>query len=195
MKLVARCICGRRIPEGVVKRAVEKKANVRCSECKSSLNPNVLLRYFIGAACGVCLRTIRKMNPHSVDLCKISALRDLHELHRCGYTRVMPSHEIGGVLNPRGGPPFQSIKNVREHIQRLSYFDLVDVVRGRGEGGYAINERGVQFLKGFHSVPKVIWCIDGRVVERSDAEVSIKDVDHAFTKTHWDSYSSLTRCP
>jgi hypothetical protein len=132
-----------------------------------------------------------------MDASKTSTLRHFYELRQMGFGLVKVTTDEGlggrGLLHPRGSTKvFVSLKNVREHAQRLSYFGLLDHVRGRKQGGYKINAQGMEFLSGVLAVPETIWCRGGKVVRESPATVRLEDVVRlVFNEVYWDGYAAL----
>jgi hypothetical protein len=59
---------------------------------------------------------------------------------------------------------------------------------------YRITEDGVKFLKGEHTVPKIIWSREGAIIDRDTTMVAIGSVKNVvLDKAYWDNYASYQR--
>jgi hypothetical protein len=76
---------------------------------------------------------------------------------------------------------------------RLQWFGLVEHGERRS-GLYRATQDGINFLKGIHAVPQVIWCRDGKVVDRDTTLVTIGSVKNVvLDKAYWSAYPSMQR--
>jgi hypothetical protein len=71
---------------------------------------------------------------------------------------------------------------------RLEWFGLVEHGPQRS-GLYRATKQGINFLRGLHQVPRVIWCRDGKVIEHDSIMQSVYSVKKVvFDKDYWDKY-------
>ncbi len=134
--------------------------------------------------CETCKQRIRKLNPHRMDRQKVRMLSLIGELGL---------DEKDHWVEVKAGrfPGFNGDDQV--FAMRLQWFYLVEHGPKRS-GLYRITDNGILFLKGKLSVPKTIWCRDGRVVDWDDEMVLIHQVKGVhLDKTYWNSYPSIQR--
>jgi hypothetical protein len=76
---------------------------------------------------------------------------------------------------------------------RLQWFGLVEHGEPRS-GLYRVTPDGINFLRGIRAVPKVIWCRDGKVVDRDTTMVTIGSVKNVvLDREYWNNYPSEQR--
>lgn len=138
----------------------------------------------MSAICPACLQRIRKLNPHHMDKQKVMLL---DSIARIG----MDSQD--GWVKVSTGQDQQITGDAAVLALRLSWFFLVE--RGvKRSGMFRVTEYGMQFLKGIASVPSVIYCKDGQVVEWSDDMVVVSQVKDVILDRHyWSSYPSMQK--
>ena len=79
------------------------------------------------------------------------------------------------------------------HASRLVWFGLAEHGATRS-GLYKITQQGINFLAGIHSVPSIIYCKDGVVVEKSNKQVTVRDIKNiVLDKEYWDNYYMLQK--
>lgn len=140
------------------------------------------------AICDHCGQEIKKLNPHTICKQKIQLLIILGEVWNSGveWAQVKEGYLVVGGDNSHRAPYC-----ARQHADRLKWFNLVNH-RGPRTGEYQINQNGVDFLQGRISVPKTIYCREGRVVEESPERVFIGDVRGiVLGKRYWDNYAAI----
>ena len=132
--------------------------------------------------CDCCGQKIRKLNPHRMCKKKVAMLEYISMSSDNGAAWV----EIkSGRIQNRG---FNGDEQV--FAMRLGWFGLVEYGERRS-GLYKITPDGINFLLGLHRVPKVIWCQDGKVIEKSPDTISIEDVKNVvLDKAYWDNYAT-----
>lgn len=136
--------------------------------------------------CESCGQKIRKLNPHNMDRQKVRVLEDIAKLNIQGHNWVLVKE--GDSLETAGGRKVKTAYRARAHASRLCWFALMDH-HGPRTGGYRVNERGFRFLRGDLSVPEKIWCRDGIVIERSERQVTVNEVEGVvLDRAHWDAY-------
>ena len=136
--------------------------------------------------CQCCGQKIRKLNPHRMCKQKVSLLQILHQANDWVLVQEGYGVEIQGNM-------LRAPYRARAHASRLVWFGLVEHGPVRS-GKYRITLEGHKFLAGLHTVPAVIYCKDGEVVESSDKKVGIREVKGVvLDKEYWDNYSQLQR--
>jgi hypothetical protein len=81
----------------------------------------------------------------------------------------------------------------RAHASRLVWFGLAEHGATRS-GLYKITQQGINFLAGIHSVPSIIYCKDGVVVEKSNKQVTVREIKNiVLDKEYWDNYYMLQK--
>lgn len=145
----------------------------------------------VGSVCPCCKQRVRKLNPHRMDKSKLRLLMLLEQIRRAGadWVKVGEGNWLAyQVGDSKGG--LQAPYRAGQHASRLKWYGLVEH-RGPRTGMYRITEQGVGFLAGVVSVPEVIYCRDGEVVERSLATVTVGEIkDVELTREYWDTYST-----
>ncbi len=142
--------------------------------------------------CGECGQKIRKLNPHRICKAKLAVLRVLADCHRAGHVWVRV--EAGRKVKV-GGDVFEVPYRAAEHAMRLVWFGLARH-HGPRTGEYRITPEGREFLAGTLAVPRVIYCRDGRVRERSGDLVTVRDVRGVvLDKAYWDNYAEVQVMP
>lgn len=68
------------------------------------------------------------------------------------------------------------------NFQKLHYFDLAISlqINQTRTGKWNLTERGLLFLGNRIEIPHHVWTRDGRVVERSESKVTVKDIDEGY---------------
>lgn len=124
--------------------------------------------------CECCGQRIRKLNPHRMDKSKVAVLE------------MIAKHD--GWLKISTGQKWQIMGDAPVHALRLEMFGLIE--HGpRRSGMYRVLPKGIAFLKGEVTVPEVIWCREGRVIEQSSTQVNIHSVKNVvLDKAYWDEY-------
>ena len=136
--------------------------------------------------CQCCGQKIRKLNPHRMCKQKVSLLQILYQANDWVFVQEGYGVEIQGKMQRA---PYRA----RAHASRLVWFGLAEHGAVRS-GKYKITPEGVSFLAGLHTVPAVIYCKDGEVVETTDKKVGIRDVRGVvLDKEYWDNYSQIQR--
>jgi hypothetical protein len=124
--------------------------------------------------CECCGQKIRKLNPHRMCKSKIALLEFIAKQE--DWVKIST------------GTRKQLLGDAAVLALRLEWFGLVEHGPQRS-GLYRATKEGIQFLRGFHQVPKIIWCRDGEVVERDTILVSVHSVKNVFLdKEYWDNY-------
>lgn len=138
--------------------------------------------------CECCGQVIRKLNPHRMDHQKVQMLM---VLARAGVGEwVMVKEGNSAVV---AGVAIRAPYRARAHASRLVWFGLAEH-QGHRTGMYRITENGLKFLQGNLMVPDVIYCKDGKVVEKSTIGVAIGSVKNlVLDKEYWDNYFLLQR--
>jgi len=129
--------------------------------------------------CPHCEQKIRKLNPHRMCRSKIALLNYIAQQE--DWVKIST------------GSPRQVAGDAAVLAIRLEWFGLVE--HGpRRSGLYRATLNGINFLKGTHAVPKVIWCRDGRVIDRDTMLVTIGSVKHVvLDNAYWSAYPSMQR--
>ena len=137
--------------------------------------------------CPECKQKIRKMNPQRVCKKKVEMLIMLAQAKDWVYVQAGHGTMINGQM-VKGPYRAQSLCSV------LVWFGLAEHSVERRSGVYRITEDGLNFLRGIHLVPKLIWSFEGQIVERDTTMVSISSVKKiVLDKAYWDNYPSLQR--
>lgn len=134
-----------------------------------------------------CLLPIPPLNPHRIDRQKVWTLELLAKAKHFGdeWLRLdLQAHvTIKGEFTPA---PYLAIM----HAKRLAWFGLAEVGEHRS-GFYRITDYGLQFLLGKATVPEVIYCRKGVVVERDSNQVAVSMVKGVILdKLYWDNYAA-----
>lgn len=131
--------------------------------------------------CECCGQKIRKLNPHRMCKQKVDLLKILHKAKDWVFLQEGYGAEIDGKMERA---PYRA----RAHASRLVWFGLAEHGPTRS-GLYKITQNGINFLAGTHSVPEVIYCKDGVVVEEADKKVTIREIRKVvLDKEYWDNY-------
>ena len=139
-----------------------------------------------GSICSCCGQKIRKLNPHRMCKQKVKVLEILAKANDW----VFVQHGFGAVVD---GVAERAPYRVEAHASRLSWFGLAEHGPVRS-GLYKVTQDGIDFLKGIHAVPAVIWCKDGKVVDTDTRMVTIHSIkDVVLDKEYWDNYPSIQR--
>lgn len=141
--------------------------------------------------CQACGQKVRKLNPHRMDASKVKTLIEIATISRIhGWAKIQQdSHLI------KHDERDWTIQTDAVHASRLCWFGLIERKEERS-GLYRLSEGGRAFLYRGGSVPAVIWCKEGRVVETSQEVVQLKDVrDVVLDKAYWDEYAALQKAP
>ena len=136
--------------------------------------------------CQCCGQKIRKLNPHRMCKQKVQLLKMLCWAGDWVFVQAGYGVEIRGKMERA---PYRA----NQHASRLVWFGLAEHGAVRS-GKYRITPEGVSFLAGLHTVPAIIYCKDGEVVETTDKKVGIRDVRGVvLDKEYWDNYSQIQR--
>jgi hypothetical protein len=191
------CRCGQGVPESVLSSLVaDHTASIWCSACGltsrlESLVPTRVAPVDGDGRCVLCGSRAKKLNPHRMDISKIRVLRAIARLNDEGSLWVKATH--ADTLVPESGRIYKTSWRAAEHAARLRWFGLLEY-NGRRSGQYQINDAGRQFLAGTLSVPAVIRCRNGEVIERSTETVSITDAaEVSLGEDYWDGYADEQR--
>ena len=139
-----------------------------------------------GGVCACCGQKIRKLNPHRMCKQKVELLKILHKAGDWVFVQEGYGAEVNGKMERA---PYRA----RAHASRLVWFGLAEHGSIRS-GLYRITDAGVNFLRGVHAVPAVIWCKDGKVVDTDTRMVTIHSIkDVVLDKEYWDNYPSIQR--
>ena len=129
--------------------------------------------------CPHCEQKIRKLNPHRMCRSKVALLNYIAQQE--DWVKI----STGSVRQLAGDAAVLAI--------RLQWFGLVEHGERRS-GLYRATQDGINFLKGIHAVPQVIWCRDGKVVDRDTTLVTIGSVKNVvLDKAYWSAYPSMQR--
>lgn len=138
--------------------------------------------------CQCCGQKVRKLNPHRMDASKVAMLEILGKAG--DWMKVQE-----GASSMKGDKLVRAPYRARAHVSRLVWFGLAEHGDTRS-GLYRITTAGYAFLRGEHLVPDVIYCKDGKVVERSTTMVGIGSVkDVILDKDYWDNYWQVQKAP
>ena len=125
------------------------------------------------------MRKVRKLNPHRMCRKKVALLEFIAKQH--DWVKIST------------GTQKQLTGDAAVLALRLEWFGLVEHGPIRS-GLYRATPNGIAFLKGKHSVPKVIWCRDAKVIESDSTLISIASVKNVvLDKEYWDNYYMLQR--
>jgi Zn finger protein HypA/HybF involved in hydrogenase expression len=123
--------------------------------------------------CPHCHQKIRKLNPHRMCKSKVALLDYIAKQE--DWVRITNVHRV-------------SIGDAAVLALRLEWFGLVEHGPQRS-GLYRATQQGIDFLRGLHQVPKVIWCRDGKVIEHDSVMQSVHSVKKVvFDKEYWNNY-------
>jgi len=129
--------------------------------------------------CPYCEQKIRKLNPHRMCKAKVALLQYIAKQ--------------GDWVKISTGSAKQLAGDAAVLALRLQWFGLVEHGERRS-GLYRATPEGIDFLKGIHAVPKIIWCRSGKVVDRDTTMVTIGSVKNVvLDREYWDNYSSEQR--
>lgn len=128
--------------------------------------------------CPHCEQKIRRLNPHRMCRSKIALLNYIASQE--DWVRITNVHRV-------------SIGDAAVLAIRLQWFGLVE--HGpRRSGLYRATPDGINFLKGTHAVPKVIWCRDGKVVDRDTTLLTVGSFKNVILdNAYWSAYPSMQR--
>lgn len=144
--------------------------------------------------CEACGQKIRKLNPHTMDSQKIRVLQDIAKLNLKGYEWVLVK-EGEALETEKDDLKVRTAYRARAHASRLVWFGLLDS-KGYRSGAYKVNKSGLEFLVGRLSVPKTVYCREGKVVEQSKEQVTVQQVKKVvLDKPYWDNYDKLQKYP
>ena len=136
--------------------------------------------------CPQCKQKIRKMNPHHMCKNKVAMLEFLGRANDWVFVEA----GRGAVVN---GQSSRAPYRAQAHCSVLVWFGLAEHGERRS-GMYSITDNGVKFLKGEHTVPKIIWSREGAIVDRDTTMVAIGSVKNVvLDKEYWDNYPSYQR--
>ena len=135
--------------------------------------------------CSCCNQVIRKLNPHRMDRHKVTTLEMMGKAAMQGDPWVRAQAGSGMLV---GGVMLRAPYRVQAHTLVLTWFGLADHGAHRS-GEYMITPEGLGFLRGTHSVPSIIYCRGGRVLDESATRVWVSQVkDVVLDKKYWDNY-------
>jgi hypothetical protein len=141
--------------------------------------------------CPECGQKIRKLNPHRMDKQKVTVLEIMAKAKLDGHEWVRPLE--GGQIDI-GGEKVRAPYRARAHASRLVWFGLAEHDHTVRSGKYRATDLGLKFLQGVHGVPSLIYCKDGKVVEKSDMIEGVWQVKHVvFDKAYWDNYAAIQK--
>ena len=104
--------------------------------------------------------------------------------HRATWAKVSEGKTIH-----YGSRIIETSYRARAHASRLVWFGLAEHGDKRS-GNYRVTENGLLFLQGRISVPVLIYCKDGEVIEMSKDRVFLRDIKGVvLDKAYWDSYA------
>lgn len=134
--------------------------------------PTVSAPVVVPRVCPTCHQRVARLNPHKMCAAKVKLLELLGRARMEGvlWVKVEEGRTIK-VGDKQETAPYRA----RAHASRLVWFGLAEHGETRS-GLYRITEAGLAFLTGAGSVPAVIWCKGGVVVERSPETVTLSDV-------------------
>lgn len=139
------------------------------------------------ACCTHCGQRIRKVNPHHMDAAKVRLLERVAKLNE-SYTWVKVQRD-GQLISAHEQPWTIQCDDV--HALRLTWFQLLERKEIRS-GLYRVTQEGLRFLQGRYSVPAIISCKEGVVVDESEEQVYINDVRNVvLDKAYWDTYQLI----
>ena len=125
--------------------------------------------------CECCGQRIRKLNPHRMDKKKVALLE------------LLAKH--GDWMEVKAGRITGFNGDEQVFAMRLGWFGLAEHGAQRS-GMYRATPAGISFLLGLLNVPRIIWCRDGQVFDKSDDMVDVYSVRHVvLDKKYWDDYS------
>lgn len=135
--------------------------------------------------CTVCDQKIRKLNPHSMDRTKVDLLMTIARMNANGIEWVKIQQDSS--LIP-AAERHRTLQRDAVHASRLTWFGLLVRMEDRS-GEFRVSQSGVDFLLGKSTVPERIWCQGGRVIRKSDNEVTVHQIkDVVYDKAYWDQY-------
>ena len=124
--------------------------------------------------CECCGQKIRNLNPHRMCKSKVALLEAVAKQ--------------GDWVKISTGSKFQLVGDAAVLALRLEWFGLLEHGAQRS-GLYRATKDGVSFLMGYHLVPKVIWCRDGKVVDSDTTMVSVHSVRKVVLDIeYWNNY-------
>lgn len=130
--------------------------------------------------CHVCKQKIRKLNPHSMDKSKV-ALLEFIALQNGEWVKIST------------GDRRQLVGDAAVLALRLQWFGLVEHGEKRS-GLYRATQDGINFLRGIHLVPKIIWCRDSKVVLRDKTMICVNSIKNVvFDRNYWNNYANEQR--
>ena len=126
------------------------------------------------STCPCCGQLVRKPNPHR--MCKSKVLLLEHIAKQGSWVKI----STGSRLQLTGDAAVLAL--------RLSWFGLIEHGAKRS-GLYRVTQNGIDFLRGIYTVPKIIWCRGGKVVEEDPIQISVHSVKNVvLDKQYWDNY-------
>lgn len=127
-----------------------------------------------GGICECCGQKIRKPNPHRMCKSKVALLEFIAKQE--DWVKISTGNQK------------QLVGDAAVLALRLEWFGLVEHGKQRS-GLYRATKEGIQFLRGYHQVPKIIWCRDGKVVDQDTILVSVRSVKNVvLDREYWDNY-------
>jgi len=128
--------------------------------------------------CPCCHQRIRKLNPHRMCSQKVALLEQLAK--------------VGTWVKISTGQHRQVAGDAAVLVLRLVWFGLVEHDENNRSGMYRVTQNGLAFLQNNHTVPRVVWCRDGKVVDQDSEMIGINSVKNVvLDKAYWDSYWML----
>jgi len=126
-----------------------------------------------GMYCSCCGQKIRRLNPHRMCRSKVALLEYIAK--QGGWVKITNVHRV-------------QVGDAAVLALRLEWFGLVEHGPLRS-GLYKATEKGINFLRGLHQVPRIIWCRDGKVIEQDSILQSVHSVKKVvLDKDYWDNY-------
>jgi len=138
--------------------------------------------------CPTCNQRLRHLNPHSMDRRKVEVLEAIAKLNSAGIVWVKVQRD-GNLIRPEDQET--TIQTDDVHALRLVWFGLL-MSKGKRTGMYRATPAGFDFLGGRHSVPRKIYCRDGKMETSERTLVYVHQVRGViFDKAYWDSYHGI----
>ena len=124
--------------------------------------------------CPCCGQKIRKPNPHRMCKSKVSLLEYIAK--KQDWVKISTNNRL------------QLVGDAAVLALRLEWFGLVEHGPQRS-GLYKATDAGINFLRGLHLVPRVIWCRDGKVLSQDSILISVHSVKRVvLDREYWDNY-------
>lgn len=125
-------------------------------------------------SCQCCGQKIRKPNPHRMCRSKVALLEYIAKEQ--DWVKISTNSKL------------QLVGDAAVLALRLEWFGLVEHGPHRS-GLYRVTDAGIDFLRGLHLVPRVIWCRDGKVLDQDTVLISVRSVKKVvLDKDYWDNY-------